>query len=40
VHGSHGGYAAKKAALEAAGVAVYVSLDAMTLCIARTLGPR
>lgn len=40
VHGGHGGYAAKKAALEAAGVAVFVSLDAMTLGIGRTLGPR
>lgn len=40
VHGSHGGYAAKKAALEKAGVAVFVSLDAMTLGIGRTLGPR
>jgi len=30
VHGGHGGYAAKKAVLEAAGVAVFVSLDAMT----------
>ncbi len=40
VHGGHGGYAAKKAVLEAAGVAVFVSLDAMTLGIGRTLGPR
>jgi succinyl-CoA synthetase alpha subunit len=40
VHGSHGGYAAKKAALEKAGVAVFVSLDAMTLGIGRALGPR
>ena len=40
VHGGHGGYAAKKAALEAAGVAVFASLDAMTLGIGRTLGPR
>jgi succinyl-CoA synthetase alpha subunit len=39
VHGGHGGYAAKKAALETAGVAVFVSLDAMTLNIGRTLGP-
>ncbi|MBI2319797.1 MAG: succinate--CoA ligase subunit alpha, partial [Betaproteobacteria bacterium] len=40
VHGGHGGYAAKKAALEKAGVAVFASLDAMTLGIGRTLGPR
>jgi succinyl-CoA synthetase alpha subunit len=40
VHGGHGGYAAKKASLEAAGVAVFASLDAMTLGIGRTLGPR
>jgi succinyl-CoA synthetase alpha subunit len=39
-HGGHGGYAAKKAALEKAGVAVFVSLDAMTLGIGRALGPR
>lgn len=39
-HGSHGGYAAKQAALEHAGVVVYASLDAMTLGIARTLGPK
>lgn len=39
VHGSHGGYAEKKAALENAGVAVFVSLDAMTQGIGRTLGP-
>jgi succinyl-CoA synthetase alpha subunit len=30
VHGSHGGYAAKKAALEQAGVKVFGSLDGMT----------
>jgi succinyl-CoA synthetase alpha subunit len=30
VHGSHGGYASKKAALEAAGATVCGSLDAMT----------
>jgi len=40
VHGGHGSYAAKKAALEKAGVAVFVSLDAMTLGIGRALGPR
>lgn len=40
VHGGHGGYAAKKAALEAAGVAVFVSLDAMTLGIVRALVTR
>lgn len=33
-HGSHGGYAAKKAALEAAGVMVCASLDDMTTAIA------
>ncbi len=40
VQGGHGGYAAKKAALEKAGVAVFVSLDAMTLGIGRMLGSR
>ena len=34
VHGSHGGYAAKKTALEQAGAAVFASLDAMTTAIA------
>ena len=34
------GYAAKKAALETAGVTVFVSLDAMVLGIASTLGAR
>lgn len=34
VHGSHGGYAAKKAALERAGAAVFGSLDDMTSAIA------
>jgi len=34
VHGSHGGYAAKKAALERAGVQVCASLDEMTEAIA------
>ena len=34
VHGSHGGFAAKKQALEAAGVTVCASLDAMTSAIA------
>ena len=34
VHGSHGGYAAKKEALEAAGVAVFASLDAMADAVA------
>ena len=33
VHGSHGGYAAKENALEAAGVTVCASLDAMTAAI-------
>lgn len=40
VHGSHGGYAAKKAALEQAGVVVYASLDAMVAGIMRVLGKR
>ena len=34
VHGSHGGYAAKKAALERAGATVCASLDEMTDAIA------
>ena len=34
VHGSHGGYAAKKAALEQAGATVFASLDGMTDAIA------
>jgi succinyl-CoA synthetase alpha subunit len=40
VHGSHGGYAAKKAALEQAGAVVYASLDAMVAGIMRVLGKR
>ena len=34
VHGSHGGYAAKKAALEHAGASVFGSLDEMKQAIA------
>jgi len=40
VHGSHGTYAAKKAALEAAGVTVFASLDAMVAGVTRVLAPR
>lgn len=40
VHGSHGSYAAKRAALEAAGVAVYATLDAMVEGVAAALGDR
>jgi succinyl-CoA synthetase alpha subunit len=40
VHGSHGTYAAKKTALEAAGVTVFASLDAMVEGVTRVLAPR
>jgi succinyl-CoA synthetase alpha subunit len=40
VHGSHGTYAAKRAALEAAGVTVFPSLNEMVEGIASTLEPR
>jgi succinyl-CoA synthetase alpha subunit len=40
VHGSHGGYAAKKAALERAGVTVFGSLDDMTRGIVAWLAAR
>ncbi|MBI4190868.1 MAG: succinate--CoA ligase subunit alpha [Betaproteobacteria bacterium] len=40
VHGSHGGYAAKKAALEKAGATVFASLDEMTTAITAWHGSR
>jgi len=40
VHGSHGTYAAKKAALESAGVTVFASLDAMVAGVTKVLGTR
>ncbi len=40
VHGSHGSYAAKRAALEAAGVRVYAALSDMVQGVATVLGRR
>jgi len=38
VHGAHGTWAAKQAALEAAGVRVFATLDAMVEGVAAALG--